>query len=748
MMRAMTTSTKYSTLFFAALIAGGCANGTGDPDTSVGSDSGVDTSTMTDTNMPSTCGNGAIDDGEECDGANLGGETCVGLGYSGGDLACLLDCSFNKAVCEDVPCGNGMIDGAEECDGGNLGVATCETQGFTGGTLGCSATCTFNTDSCTACGNGSVDAGEECDGSDLNGIDCEMRGFTGGVLACDSTCGFDDSACTDATCGDGTRAGSEDCDMADLGGQDCMGLGFFDGALACETDCTFDTSPCHNCGNGTIEGSEECDGSEFGSASCMSLGFTMGALACGTDCTIDTSGCSSAVCGNGMIDSGEECDDANITDDDGCTSCAVDAGWACASAPSMCDPICGNSMIHGGEECDTANLDGEDCMSRGFDGGTLGCSGTCRFDESACTSTTCGNGVLDTGEECDDGGTDNFDGCDSTCQVDANYDLPVRLTDGDGSNHGRLEVRYEGVWREVCDDTYVTAQQQAMADIVCGQLGYTGSGHQWIERFGGGGGSPVMDDVQCTGSETSLAQCPFAGWEREDCSGVEAVGIRCMPGEGDIRLVDGPHGMEGRLQIYQGGAWGEVCDDYFDGNYMDYLGYSTDTVCQQMGYWGGIFLSTYDAPSGTFVLDDVNCTGTERRIADCPHRPFGMENCSAIEGAGFRCLPYIDDDVRLVDGASRNNGRIEILHNTVWGTICDDGILFGSGSDNFSAVACDQLGYSGGDVDFTTAAGTDPIWLDDLMCVGTELSVADCPARPWGENNCSHTEDVVMTCTP
>lgn len=48
-------------------------------------------------------------------------------------------------------CGNGVIDVGEQCDSANLNGQTCTSQGYTGGTLACSPTCTFNTTSCTAC---------------------------------------------------------------------------------------------------------------------------------------------------------------------------------------------------------------------------------------------------------------------------------------------------------------------------------------------------------------------------------------------------------------------------------------------------------------------------------------------------------------------------------------------------------------------------------------------------------------------
>ena len=51
---------------------------------------------------PSTCGNGVLDpsNGEVCDGADLGGATCVSAGHAPGTLACAADCGgFDPAGC-------------------------------------------------------------------------------------------------------------------------------------------------------------------------------------------------------------------------------------------------------------------------------------------------------------------------------------------------------------------------------------------------------------------------------------------------------------------------------------------------------------------------------------------------------------------------------------------------------------------------------------------------------------------------
>lgn len=700
---------------------------------------------------PSICGNGTIEIGEECDLGALDGVTCVDLGYVGGELGCDELCGFDKTDCVEAACGNGVIDPREECDGAALGPRDCATEGFVDGELRCDAECRLDTAACRSCGDGVLDPGEDCDGEALGGATCISRGFTGGALRCGATCGIDESGCTSASCGNGSREAMEVCDGADLGGADCTTLGFVRGSLACNAGCTFDVSRCDNCGNGVVNGAEACDGPDLGGQTCATRGFTRGMLRCDAACEFDTSSCVIEACGNGVIEAGEACDDGNDVAGDGCASCAVEPGWTCAFAPSSCSPICGDGVIRGGEACDGANLAGQNCTSRGFATGTLRCDGSCAFDESGCSNTTCGNGVLDgADEECDDGNTLRFDGCDSGCQVEAGFHLPVRLRGGEGSNHGRVEVLFEDTWRDVCDDT-PAASQQALADVVCRQLGYTGTGHQFLLGFGGGTPTPVMDDVVCTGTESTLAQCDFAGWGRENCSGSEAVGVRCMPAEGDIRLVDGPSGMEGRLQIFHAGAWGEVCDDYFDGFYDDF-GFNDVTVCQQLGYANGVFLSSYDAPSNDFVLDDVNCSGTERRIGDCAHQPYGSENCFSAEGAGFRCTAHVEGDVRLIGGTARNNGRLEILHEGVWGTLCDDLVSSaGTRQTNFISVGCRQLGFSTAGTVLTGGSvpdGVDPIWLDDLDCEGSEATVGACPSGGWGVHNCGHFEDVGLSCTP
>lgn len=72
--------------------------------TTTTTDTGDDDTTTTTTTTTDTgdgeCGNGVIDDGEQCDGGNLGGFSCSDLGYSGGTLACdPMTCTYDASGC-------------------------------------------------------------------------------------------------------------------------------------------------------------------------------------------------------------------------------------------------------------------------------------------------------------------------------------------------------------------------------------------------------------------------------------------------------------------------------------------------------------------------------------------------------------------------------------------------------------------------------------------------------------------------
>ena len=89
-----------------------------------------------------------------------------------------------------------------------------------------------------------------------------------------------------------------------------------------------------------------------------------------------------------------------------------------------------------------------------------------------------------------------------------------------------------------------------------------------------------------------------------------------------------------------------------------------------------------------------------------------------------------------------------VKHDNKWGTVCDDN--WASHAYNAQA-ACKTLGFSGGSYEGHQSIGfsesTVPIWMDNVACASSSTNFLECSHRGWGVEDCSHNEDILLTCT-
>nr|XP_054765108.1 deleted in malignant brain tumors 1 protein-like [Lytechinus pictus] len=149
--------------------------------------------------------------------------------------------------------------------------------------------------------------------------------------------------------------------------------------------------------------------------------------------------------------------------------------------------------------------------------------------------------------------------------------------------------------------------------------------------------------------------------------------------------------------------------------------------------------------SGRILLTWVECYGTEDNLADCIHRGIGdWSSCGHDRDAGAVCYSGDPFDVRLVGGSNETIGRVEVLHDGSWGTVCDI-----NWDLRDARVVCRMLGFDGALESPRSARfgqGSGSVLLNYVNCEGSEDNLADCAHAGIERYQCMHSRDAGAVC--
>lgn len=104
----------------------------------------------------------------------------------------------------------------------------------------------------------------------------------------------------------------------------------------------------------------------------------------------------------------------------------------------------------------------------------------------------------------------------------------------------------------------------------------------------------------------------------------------------------------------------------------------------------------------------------------------------------------ISVELRLVNGSTHCNGRVEVFHNDTWAALCDHG--WGMAE---AQVVCRQLGCGEAllaPVGSHFGQGSGQMWPGNINCTGSESALFTCKTKQWSNSTCHPWTSAGVVC--
>lgn len=234
----------------------------------------------------------------------------------------------------------------------------------------------------------------------------------------------------------------------------------------------------------------------------------------------------------------------------------------------------------------------------------------------------------------------------------------VKLNGGPTRCEGRVEYFDNNQWGTICSEAWDLND----ASVVCKQLD-CGKAHTIVRHseYGLGDGHTWADHIECSGMESTLAQCTHRPFTDTTCNSTAIAGVICtgqrithinkthtflyhlpqnyfsFTGSLEVRLVNSKDDCSGRVEVRHGEVWHTVCD-------QDWNLSKAQVVCDNLQCGTAV-----DAPvkahfgqgSGLVVEGSDSCFKNTTALEQCSLKGFRTSSCGHEQDAGAICAGIV-----------------------------------------------------------------------------------------------------------
>ncbi|POI31371.1 hypothetical protein CIB84_004879, partial [Bambusicola thoracicus] len=310
-----------------------------------------------------------------------------------------------------------------------------------------------------------------------------------------------------------------------------------------------------------------------------------------------------------------------------------------------------------------------------------------------------------------------------------------RLSNGSTTCSGRVELLHGGSWGTLCDYLWnFSAASDLCQHLDCGVALSIPDG----QSFGKGNGSFWNGTFSCKKNSSYSRDCSVTVLDQNECPAGNDARVICSGCPGG-RLVNGTT-CSGRVEIRHGDTWGRLCRSHWNLQ-------AASVLCYQLNCGYAKSIQTGDSfvdGNGPVWRDAFHCKGTESCLWDCAQVTLGNPTCSAKEVATVVCSG-LAESLRLSDGQSRCDGRVEISLDGMWGRVLDD-----DWNIKDAHVVCRQLQCGIAKKAYylpRSERGIGPVGLRSVQCDGNETQLVLCKTSHSQALSTGVAEDVGVICS-